>query len=60
MVILPLALGMHRLAAQAAGASPNEGHVSDGTYANKFFGFTYEVPQGLTPQSTPRCVLVCS
>jgi hypothetical protein len=52
LIILPLALGVQTLAAQVAGATPNDGHVSDGIYANKFFGFTYNVPQGLIPQST--------
>lgn len=39
-------------------ASPDDGYISNGSYFNKFFDFTYKPPQGLTPQS--RVPHVCA
>lgn len=32
--------------------SPDDGYISQGRYINKFFDFTYRLPQGLMPHST--------
>ncbi len=45
------ALPLHS-SVQAGEGSPDDGYVSEGIYVNKFFDFTYKLPQGLTPQST--------
>jgi hypothetical protein len=37
---------------ESTAVNPDEGHVSDGVYVNKFFGFSYRIPSGLVPQST--------
>lgn len=48
LLALPL-----QISAQAGDSSPNDGYVSEGIYVNKFFGFTYKLPQNLVPQSNP-------
>jgi len=30
--------------------TPDNGNVSEGTFTSRFFGFSYKIPQGLTPQ----------
>jgi hypothetical protein len=37
---------------QAVDTSPDDGYISEGRYVNKFFDFTYKLPQGLIPNST--------
>lgn len=50
LVLSPLAVAQN--SEDPSGNDPNEGHISDGTYTSRFFGFTYKIPQGLLPHST--------